>query len=64
MYVGELWINGELVRGGYAYVYPEYAVSIKLYEYETYAQESKAGIWKLPENERIKPWVWRRQKNS
>ncbi len=55
VYLGELRINSELVRGGYAYVYPEYAVSKELYEYESGAQENKAGIWKLPENERIKP---------
>ena len=61
MYVGESWINGELVRGGYSYVYPEYAVSKKLYEYEKDAQENKAGIWKLPEKERVKPWDWRKK---
>jgi len=36
-------------------VYPEYATSKQLYEYEAKAQESKAGIWKLPESERVKP---------
>lgn len=59
VYVRDLWVNGELVRGGYAYVYPEYAVSMKLYEYEMDAQEDKGGIWKLPENKRVKPWEWR-----
>jgi len=61
VYLGELWVNGALVRGGYAYVYPEYATSKQLYEYEAEAQESKAGIWKLPESERVKPWVWRKK---
>ncbi len=60
MYIGELWFNGELVRGGYAYAYPEYAVSKELYDYEKDAQENKAGIWKLSENERVKPWEWRK----
>ena len=27
VYLGELWVNGALVRGGYAYVYPKYATS-------------------------------------
>ncbi len=64
VYLGDLWVNGELVRGGYAYVYPKYAVSKKLYEFEKDAQGNKAGIWKLPKKERIKPWVWRNNKND
>ena len=59
--VGDLWVNGELVRGGDAYVYPEYATSSRLYEFEREAKESQAGIWKLPENERVKPWEWRKK---
>ncbi len=61
VYVGDLWVNGALVRGGYAYVYPKYATSSRLYEFEREAKESKAGVWKLPENERVKPWEWRKQ---
>ena len=62
VYLGDLWINGALVRGGFAYVYPKYATSSRLYEFEREAKESKAGIWKLPEKERIKPWEWRKSK--
>jgi len=64
VYLGDLWVNSALVRGGYAYVYPEYATTKKLYEYETDAQGTKAGIWKLPENERVEPWEWRKSKNN
>ena len=64
VYLGDLWVNGALVRGGYAYVYLKYATTKKLYEYETDAQENKVGIWKLPESERIKPWEWRKQKRK
>ncbi len=56
--MNDFWINAELVRGGYAYVYPEYATSKHLYEYEHKARESQMGIWALPENERVKPWEW------
>jgi len=62
VYVGGLGVNGALVRGGFAYVYPEYATSEHLYRFEREAKESKTGIWKLPENERVKPWEWRKQK--
>ncbi len=62
VYIGDLWVNGALVRGGYAYVYPKYATSERLYEFEEEARENQAGIWKLPESNRMKPWEWRKQK--
>ena len=55
VYIGDLWVIGALVRGGYAYVYPEYATSSHLYVFEREEKESQAGIWRLPEKERIKP---------
>lgn len=36
VYVGDIWVNGALVRGGY--VYPEYATSKHLYEFEDEAK--------------------------
>lgn len=62
VYINDTWINGVLVKQGYAYVYTRYAVSKKLYEYESQAKKNNLGVWKLPKNERIKPWDWR-QKN-
>jgi endonuclease YncB( thermonuclease family) len=62
VYLGNLWVNGAMVRGGFAYVYPKYATTDRLYDYEAEAQKSNAGIWKLPESERIKPWEWRKRK--
>jgi len=64
VYVGDLWVNGAMVRGGYAYVYPRYVTTERLYEFEEEARESQAGIWKLPESERVKPWEWRKQKRK
>ena len=53
-----------LAAGGYAYVYPGYATTERLYEVEEEARENQAGIWKLPEKERVKPWEWRKQKKA
>lgn len=64
VYIKDNWINGALVRDGYAYVYTRYAVSKKLYEYEGQAERNKLGVWKLPKSERIMPWVWRKQKKN
>ena len=61
VYVGNLWVNGELVRNGFAYVYTQYAVSKRLYEYENEAEKNKKGIWRLPEKERVRLWVWRKK---
>jgi len=60
VYVDDLWINGELVRQGYAYVYTDYAVSAKLFKYEKQAEKNKLGIWQLPAQQRLKPWLWRK----
>lgn len=61
VYVDDLWVNGELVRQGYAYVYTDFAVSAKLYKYEKAAENNRLGIWKLPSQERMKPWIWRKK---
>jgi len=45
VYLGDLWVNGALVRGGYAYVYPRYATAERLYEFEEEVRESQAWIW-------------------
>ena len=61
VYIKDVWINAKLVQQGYAYVYTRYAVSKKLYEFQTEAQKHKRGVWSLSEQERIKPWEWRKQ---
>ena len=62
VYLGDTWVNGELVQQGYAYVYTRYAVSKKLYEYEAEAEKYKRGVWGLSKSERVKPWEWRKRK--
>ena len=64
VYHSSYWINVAMVRSVNAYVYPRYAMSIRLYELEQDARETKAGIWKLPKNERIMPWEWRKKQNE
>ena len=53
-----------MVRSVNVYVYPRYAMNIRLYELEQDARETKVGIWKLPKNERIMPWEWRKKQNE
>lgn len=61
VYINDTWVNGALVKEGYAYVYSRYAVSKKLYKFEAQAEKNNLGVWKLPVKERVKPWDWRKQ---
>jgi hypothetical protein len=47
VYVGELWVNYEMIKNGFAFVYTtsDSEVSKKLYEAEEYAQANKIGLW-------------------
>ena len=60
VYVDKAWVNENLVKDGYAWVYRKYARSDKIYAAEEYARQNNLGIWNLPESELIPPWEWRR----
>ena len=61
VYINDLWVNEQMVKNGYAWVYRKYAKSESIYVAEDYAKANKLGIWGLPESERIPPWEWRRK---
>ena len=60
VYLGHRDINREMVREGHAWAYRQYLSDKTLLEDERRAQEARAGLWSLPEAERIPPWEWRR----
>lgn len=60
LYVGNTWLNGELVKLGAAWVYPKYAETDILYQYEAEARKAKVGIWSQPKAKQIEPWQFRR----
>ncbi len=62
IYVDDLWVNGQLVKTGNAWVYRRYAKSTELFSYEQEAKQNGVGLWALPEAERMPPWEWRRKK--
>ena len=58
-------LNEELVRAGYAWVYPQYCkiqVCKNWYQYEAEARSKKIGLWSHPNP--IPPWDFRRGKTS
>jgi micrococcal nuclease len=58
-------LNEELVKAGYAWVYPQYcktSVCKKWYQYEAEARAQKIGLWSHPNP--MPPWDFRRGKTS
>jgi endonuclease YncB( thermonuclease family) len=52
-------INAEVVRTGNAWVYRRYVRDQSLFPLEQAARERHAGLWALPEEQRIPPWAYR-----
>lgn len=63
VYLAGVNINVEQVKTGNAWVYTQYATDKSLFEIEKQARLSKVGLWRLPENERIAPWIWRKKQS-
>jgi endonuclease YncB( thermonuclease family) len=67
--VARVHVNGidvchELVARGAAWFYPEYAEDQTLYLVEEEARDAKRGLWALPVEERVEPWVWRERQRA
>jgi endonuclease YncB( thermonuclease family) len=54
-------INAEVVRSGNAWVYQRYVRDQSLFSLEQAARDRHAGLWALPEGQRIPPWTYREQ---
>lgn len=59
LYADGTHVNRALVRQGHAWVYHRYAVDDTLADLEAAARSERAGLWALPEADRIPPWSWR-----
>jgi micrococcal nuclease len=67
VYVGDLDINAEMVKGGFAWAYRQYLGKLEGDEqmcvYEYAARGLKRGIWSLPAEQQAAPWDWRAYQN-
>jgi endonuclease YncB( thermonuclease family) len=63
IYVDTTDVSAELVAEGAARFNSEYAHDETLYLLEVEARDAKRGLWALPLDERIEPWVFRKQKS-
>lgn len=52
-------INAEVVRTGNAWVYRRFVRDQALIALEQAARQQRAGLWALPEAQRIPPWAYR-----
>jgi endonuclease YncB( thermonuclease family) len=64
VWIGDLHVNREVVALGAAWFYAEYAHDDCLYQVENRARDAKLGLWKLPVEKRVEPWVWRQRKRD
>ena len=60
VYLGDRWINHEMVAEGYAWHYIQYSTDAKLAAAEKQAKEKKVGLW--ADAKPIPPWEFRRGK--
>lgn len=64
VYMGDRYINAEMVADGYAWVYRKYNNNPKLLKLECQAQQERQGLWVLQEDQRVPPWEWRKQRRK
>ena len=64
VWIANLHINRELMARGVAWFDREYAHDDCLYQVENEARDAKRGLWGLPLEKHIEPWVWRQRKRS
>jgi endonuclease YncB( thermonuclease family) len=59
---GALEVNLEMVVRGLAWFDSRYSRDASLYDEESRARDQKRGVWSLPLEQRVEPWVWRKEK--
>jgi micrococcal nuclease len=62
IYLGERFINAEMVRDGFAWRYPQYDRPGEFTAAEADAHEHRRGLWADPNP--VPPWEWRRAKRQ
>lgn len=62
---GSSLLNGEIVRQGFAWVYPRYCrktICEQWSQYEKNARNSRQGLWAAPRP--VAPWIYKRHKKK
>lgn len=64
VYLGDLYVNGAMVRQGSAWAYDEGEGDSRLPALEAEARSLQRGLWGLPQTEIVPPWQWRSERSS
>ena len=59
---GDMDVNAEMIRTGYAWAYRAYLTDERFLALEEEARRDERGLWSLPASERVPPWEWRRKR--
>jgi len=57
-------VSAHMVEQGHAMVYRRYLTDKSLLALEANAKYKKLGLWGLPEEDRVEPWLWRQQQRE
>jgi endonuclease YncB( thermonuclease family) len=60
IFLGDRFINMEMVRDGFAWRYPQYDKPREFEEAENNAREQRRGLW--ADSDPVPPWEWRKAK--
>ncbi len=63
VYMGDIWLNREMVAEGFAWVDPRYSKTPELVSLVKKAKADQIGLWQLPEEQLVAPWDWRKSRN-
>jgi endonuclease YncB( thermonuclease family) len=59
LYIGDRYINQELVEQGGAWAYIEHLRDSRFTEWEAGARSAGIGLWAMPPDQTVPPWEWR-----
>ena len=61
IFMEEKDVSAHMVEQGHAMVYRRYLTDKSLLVLEADAESKELGLWGLPKEDRVAPWVWREQ---
>jgi endonuclease YncB( thermonuclease family) len=64
IFIDEKDVSAYMIEMGHAMVYRRYITDDSLLKLEKSAKKNNLGLWKLAEEDRVPPWVWRKQKRK
>jgi len=62
IWLGELDVNAQMIKDGYAWAYRKYLDDVRYCVYEYDAKQAGRGLWKPAREKPVAPWEWRRRK--